>query len=205
MPQRLRQLENIQNVDYNPDKKTIFYAEDQNTQNEILQRDGKVINQIVDLAGGPVFSRGTINYRPLVSMYGTAVRGNQLTLQNTHLAGQTYTEMNAFIQALIIQSMVVAKELNITLIEWAFSGITYSSTIVGEVEFSFEIRDFNNIKIGSAYLNHERPSRTSFSMDFSGDWLLASTAPKVKHLYLDYRTAPSGGLFRFAGDLRIAN
>ena len=171
----------------------------------IKLRDGKVINQLVDLAGGPVFSRGTINYRPLVSMYGTAIRGTQLTLQNTDRSGKTYTQMNAFIQALIIQSMVVAKELNVSLIEWSFSEIENSSTIVGEVEFSFEIRDLNNIKIGSAYLNHERPSRTSFSMDFSGDWLLASTAPKVKHLYLDYRTEPSGGLFRFVGGLKILN
>lgn len=202
---KLRQLENIQNVDYNPEKKTIFYAEDQNAQNEILQRDSRVINQLVDLAGGPVFSRSTINYRPLVSMYGTAIRGNQLTIQNTHIAGQTYTEMNAFIQALIAQSMVIAKELNVTLIEWSFSSIANGSSITGQVEFSFEIYDLDNNKIGSAYLAHERTVSTSFSMDFSGDWLLSSTAPKVKHLYLDYRTEPSGGLFRFSGEMRINN
>ena len=52
MPQRLRQLENIQNVDYNPDKKTIFYAEDQNIQNDILQK-----NQDIGLTLDPFGSR----------------------------------------------------------------------------------------------------------------------------------------------------
>lgn len=37
---KLRQLENITSVDYDPARKTIFFAEDQNSQNSIIQPNG---------------------------------------------------------------------------------------------------------------------------------------------------------------------
>lgn len=78
MPEKLRQLENISNVDYDPARKTIFFAQDQNNQNNILQK-----NQDVGLtldAFGQTLGNFKFNLDPYRRKYNNGVWSSVATL-----------------------------------------------------------------------------------------------------------------------------
>lgn len=184
MVQKLRSLENIASVDYDPDKKTVFYAQDQNTQNEILQSEGKIENQLNFLNSNHKLGRMTVAFQRLYKSGEYVRTTGGVWFQTSHSTGREYPEWVPLLNDLLSYSRRISEMYNavnelITLIS-----PDHIKSGSGDWELYLDILGPQNQTMGYIYAYLEKGYDTHFEIWWDEEYITAPVQTRVAKVKL---------------------